>query len=62
MEKQPPGWAREMEKRLNKKIDDLATVVEKMAEGHNRRFSVIEEKLGIDPPRGSEGWKPELLS
>ena len=51
-----------VEARLDKKIDDLAEVVERMAEGHNRRFSVIEEKLGIDPPRGSEGWKPELLS
>lgn len=51
-----------VETSLNKKIDDLAEVVERMAEGHNRRFSVIEEKLGIHPPRGSEGWKPELLS
>ena len=47
---------------LNRKLDQLIELVEKMAEGHNRRFSVIEEKLGIEPPRGSEGWKPELLS
>lgn len=36
---------------LDKKIDDLADVVERMAEGHNRRFSVIEERLGIQPVR-----------
>ncbi|MDE0219102.1 MAG: hypothetical protein OXJ90_07515 [Spirochaetaceae bacterium] len=34
---------------IDKKIDDLADVVERMAEGHNRRFSVIEERLGIQP-------------
>lgn len=56
-----PAWARAMEQRLserldghdrqfeslNRKIDDLAEVVERMAEGHNRRFSVIEEHLKI---------------
>ena len=40
-----------VEQRLNRKIDDLAELVEKMAEGHNRRFSVIEEHLGIHSPR-----------
>ena len=51
-----------VEKSVHKKIDGLIEVVEGMSKGHNQRFSVIEEKLGIDPPRGSEGWKPELLS
>ena len=43
-----------VEASLNQKIDDLAEVVEGMAKGHNRRFSVIEEHLGIPRPTAAQ--------
>ena len=48
--------------RLETKVDRLETNVTKLAELCTAQFENIHARLDGQPPRGSEGWEPSVLS
>ena len=61
MDAETKAYLDDMKADIDRQFGQLMEAVQALAIGTGRRFDSIEKRLDRNSPRGSEGWKPQVL-